>query len=251
VPTLLAFIPHPDDESYAFGGLLALAARAGWTCHVQCASSGETGQRHDGGVAGREELGETREGELSASCRVLGAEPPTFWRLPDRGLRGTPSQAGRIADAIDSLGAGVVLTLGPDGAYGHPDHVALHRWVVEAHELTGGRPALLFPAFPRGLFLPQYEKCTGMMGDPPDPLPDTIGDDRFDLDLDIWAVQDQKLAAIAAHQTQLPGREPRAIFPAGIVDALLDVERYTLAGPTEPARRLFRSLTTEITESLR
>ena len=49
MPALLAIIPHPDDESYSFGGTLALAAAASWRCLVQCATSGERGKRHDGG----------------------------------------------------------------------------------------------------------------------------------------------------------------------------------------------------------
>lgn len=249
MPTLVAFIPHPDDESYAFGGLLALAARAGWACHVECASSGENGKRHDGGVAGCEELAEAREAELEASCRILGGQRPAFWRLPDGRLREMPSQAGRVAEAIDRLGPDVVLTLGPDGAYGHPDHIVLYRWVAEAQR-AGGQGSLVLPVFVPGLFLPQYEKCISMMGNPPEPRRETIGGAEFDFEVDIRQARDVKLAVIAAHRTQLPGGDPRAIFPAGIVDALLEVERYSIVGPTESALALFGSLAGEITSRL-
>jgi GDP-4-dehydro-6-deoxy-D-mannose reductase len=72
---------------------------------------------------------------------------------------------------------------------------------------------------------------------------------NLDVSRDISDVRDQKLAAIAAHRTQLPGGDPRAIFPEGIVDSLLDVERYVFAGPSSaPARELIAALSEEITQ---
>ena len=83
MPRLLAFVPHPDDESYSFGGLIALAARAGWECQVVCCSSGEKGQRHDGGPSEPMAVAAAREAELDASCTALGAMPPAFLHLHD------------------------------------------------------------------------------------------------------------------------------------------------------------------------
>ncbi len=228
MPTLLAFIPHPDDESYSFAGTVALAARAGWACLIQCASSGEAGERYDGGPQGTDALARAREGELARSCRVLGAEPPTLWHLPDGGVSACESQAPRVAAAIRSVGADLVLSLGADGAYGHPDHVALARWVLEGWEsLPSSRPPLLLSAFPPGLFLAQWAKCLGMMGDPPSPAAAELGTAPAHYEISVAAVRDLKLASIAAHRTQLPGGDPEALFPPGIVSTLLDVERFT------------------------
>jgi LmbE family N-acetylglucosaminyl deacetylase len=250
VPALLVLAPHPDDEAYAFGGLMAVASRAGWRVVVHAATSGERGRRHDGGPPGPEHTGPARENELAASCEILGCEPPVFWRLPDGGLRHHAPQLIEHCDAaLRAARPDAVATLGPDGAYGHPDHIALHRAVEAALATAGERSTLLFPVFPRGLFLPQYEKCITMMGEPPDPPAAHIGGGDWDRELDIHAVRDLKLAAIAAHRTQLPGGNPYAIFPAGIVDALLDVERYALAGPaTAPGRALLLKLGKEITQ---
>ena len=250
VPTLVLLVPHPDDEAYGFGGLMALAAGAGWRVLVQAATSGETGKRHDGGPAEAEATGLAREAELAASCELLGAEPPVFWRLPDGSLRHhEPQLIERCDAALRALRPDAVATLGPDGAYGHPDHVALHRAVEAALATASERSALLFPVFPKGLFLPQYEKCIAMMGEPPDPPAALIGGGHWDWELDITPVRDQKLAAIAAHRTQLPGGDPRAIFPEGIVDALLEVERYAFAGPaTASGRALLLKLGKEITQ---
>ncbi|MCZ2109929.1 MAG: PIG-L family deacetylase [Dehalococcoidia bacterium] len=225
--TLLAFIPHPDDESYTFGGLVALAARAGWACFVHCATSGESGTRYDAGRSGKDALASAREGELAESCRILGADPPVFWRLPDGGLRSRAPETARIVRAIRACNADLVLTLGADGVYGHPDHVTLHRWVTTAwHSLEGERPPLLFAAFPRGLFIPQWVRCIGMMGNPPSPARDEIGAPDAHYRINITDVANTKLRAIAAHRTQLPGGDPDAIFPHGIVASLLDFEWY-------------------------
>ncbi len=249
MPTLLVFIPHPDDEAYAFAGLIALAARAGWRVLVHAATSGEKGKRHDGGPASPEHTGPVREAELAASCRILGAEPPVFWHLPDGSLRHHEPDLIEQCDAtLRAVGPDAVATLGPDGAYGHPDHIALHRAVEATLATASERSGLLFSVFPKGLFLPQYEKCLAMMGEPPDPPAALIGGGHWDWELDISAVRDQKLAAIAAHRTQLPGGDPRAIFPEGILDALLDVERYAFAGPrSAPGRALVSALGREIT----
>ncbi|MBA4179537.1 MAG: hypothetical protein C0506_03015 [Anaerolinea sp.] len=227
VPTLLAVIPHPDDESYSFGGTIALASRAGWRCVVVCASSGERGKRHDGVLVRKEGVGTAREQELAASCKLLGAQPPRFLRLPDGGLSGQPSRAGMLRSLVDEIAPDVILALGADGAYGHPDHIAVYHWVAEAwRALSGPRPELLFAAFPAGLFLPQYEKCIEMMGNPPSPAAADIGSASFDYEVDIRPVARVKLSAIRAHRSQLPGGDPEALFPAGIVSRLLEVERF-------------------------
>jgi LmbE family N-acetylglucosaminyl deacetylase len=227
VPSLLAIIPHPDDESYSFGGTIALAARAGWRCHIECASYGERGKRHDGGPAGSNALADTREQELEESCRVLWAEEPQFWGLPDGDLRIHRGETERIQRLFHDLEPSIVLTLGADGVYGHPDHIAIHNWVLQAWQtFEGERPALLFPVFPPGLWLPQYEKCRDMMGDPPSPRADEIGGSEWHYEVRVEDVQRVKLRSLAAHRSQLPGGDPEAIFPAGIVTSLMQFEHF-------------------------
>ena len=227
VPRLIAFIPHPDDESYSFGGTIALLARAGWECFIECASYGERGKRHDGGALTTNAVAEVREAELEASCQALGALPPVFWGLPDGEMRLHKGEHERIERLVSKLQPQLLLTLGPDGAYGHPDHTALHRWVSETWAvLPAPKPALLFQVFPEGLFLPQYEKCLRMMGDPPQPPREAIGSNTWHYEVDIAGVRELKMSSIAAHRSQLPGGESESIFPAGIVGALLEFERF-------------------------
>jgi len=244
MPVALAVAPHPDDEAYPFGGLLALLAGAGWRCFVLAATLGEAGERHDGACG--EPLAMVRARELREACRLLGAEPPLLWRLPDGGLAGLPSRGEELARLVAELGAELLLSLGPDGAYGHPDHVAAHRWTREASERSG--TALLEAVFAPRLFLPQYERCrsAGVLGDPPLLAPDQLGSGSCDIVLQLTpTLRSRKRAAIAAHRSQLPGGEPEALFPRGIVEALLDRESYAIVqgGPAVDAvRRLVRSL---------
>jgi LmbE family N-acetylglucosaminyl deacetylase len=228
VSTILAFIPHPDDEVYSFAGTLALAARKGWRCIVHCATHGEGGERHDGLEPGPAALAETREAELIASCEILRIDPPQFWGLPDGQLHLHRGEERRIEQLIRQHRPEIVLTLGPDGAYGHPDHLAMHRWVTNAWQALSTPSPLLFAAFPGGLFLPQYEKClaSGIMGEPPLVRPSDLGSTDPHYAVDITARAQAKLAAIRAHRSQLPGGDPHALFPGSIVEELLAYERF-------------------------
>ncbi len=255
---LLGVFPHPDDEAYSCGGTFALLAVQGAEIHVLSATRGEAGQdlrlRRDGSTA----LADVRADELRASCAALGVRAPRFLGLADGGLDGSdfPAVAGAIVQAIRDVRPHVVLTLGADGVYGHPDHLALHRLVVAAFGAAAGgdrfpsehfgspwRPARLFcAAFPRGMFRPQYDLMTvspeasSMRGVDPDKL----GVEPTDVAaaIDIRAVSVRKLAAIAAHKSQLPDGDPYRLFPGEIVRRLLTTELFTLAAGEKGTGRL-------------
>ncbi|OAI42458.1 hypothetical protein AYO38_02970 [bacterium SCGC AG-212-C10] len=227
MPSLLAIVPHPDDESYSFGGTLALAARAGWECRVVAVTSGEGGERHDGGPVGASHVAPLRERELRTSCAALGVRQCGFWQLPD-GAVSEEALRPLVATAVAEREWDLVMTLGADGAYGHPDHLAVHEAVSAAWRSQQGPSSLLFASFPLGLFVPQYDKCvaSGIMGDPPLLARDDIGDASVEYDVAIGAVAGVKLASIRAHLSQLPGGDPFALFPPGIVAGLLECERF-------------------------
>jgi LmbE family N-acetylglucosaminyl deacetylase len=227
MPMLVVVTPHPDDEAYPFGGVMALAARARWRVVLHCATSGEAGERYDGGEATPRVLGPRREQELAASCQVLGAEPPVLWHLPDGGVRPTADAVARLATALTDAAPDLVLTLGADGAYGHPDHLAVHRWVTGAWTALAQRPPLLFAAFPAGLFAPHWDACRAMFGDPPNPPRAALGRAPLHYTVPIRSAAETKLAALGAHRSQLPEGDPRRLFPPGIIDALLEEEWFT------------------------
>ena len=236
-PRILVIVPHPDDEAYSFGGTIRLAAASGAHIEAICVSRGELGERHDRATAGPESLGEIREAEFRVSCAILGVAEATVWGLPDGGLSNVGKRgATMIADAIDSSAADLVMALGADGAYGHPDHVAVFHW-VRAAVLDRTSVAGLFASFVPGVMLGQYNVClaAGVLGQPPKVTPKDLGDELAHYEVGTGHVRRLKLDAIAAHRTQLPNAEPRKLFPNGIVDELLNVERFLDAEGTPNA----------------
>ena len=124
---LLAVFAHPDDESLAMGGTLARYARAGVEVSLVCATRGEWGSISDPALATRENLAEVREDELRAACQVLGISQLHFLDCPDSDVNHTdwPEVEEKIVRHIRKLRPDVVVTFGPDGLYGHPDHIAV------------------------------------------------------------------------------------------------------------------------------
>lgn len=256
--TLLGIFPHPDDEAYTCGGTLAKAAAAGATVHVVCATRGEAGERRDPALLASEPIGELRVRELQAACAALGVQPPRFLGFRDGALPelDLAEAAGGIVRIIRELKPDVVVSLGPDGVYGHADHIALHKMMIPAFRSAGGgsrfpeeqfgpphQPARLFwVAYPRGLFRPEWERllttdlAAGMRRINPDRL--GVGDDEIHAVIDIRDHAAVKLAALRAHRSQLDGGDPYSLFPAGVIEQTLAVERFTLAIGEQPDGRL-------------
>jgi LmbE family N-acetylglucosaminyl deacetylase len=128
---LMAILAHPDDESLGLGGVLARYAAEGVQTTVLTATLGEGGRFRGerGGPLhpGPMELARIREAELRAATRVLGAGEPILLRYRDGGLSEANAReaVARIAGHLRSARPDVVLTFAPDGAYGHPDHIAI------------------------------------------------------------------------------------------------------------------------------
>lgn len=136
---LMAVLAHPDDESLGFGGTLAKYASEGTEVFVVTATRGDSGRfrGHRPGDAqhpGASELGRIREGELRAAAETLGVREVCLLDYGDQQLdRAQPREAiGRIVREVRRLRPDVVVTFGPDGAYGHPDHVAISQFTTAA-----------------------------------------------------------------------------------------------------------------------
>lgn len=136
---LLAVLAHPDDESLGVGGTLAKCAADGVDVFLITATRGEAGrfrgyrcgdERHPGAVT----LGNIRAAELRAAATELGVREVSLLDYPDRHLdNSNPREAvGRIARHLRAFRPEVVLTFGPDGAYGHPDHIAISQFTTAA-----------------------------------------------------------------------------------------------------------------------
>lgn len=154
-PRLLLVHAHPDDESLWTGGTIARYAAAGVQVTLVTCTLGEEGEiipasLRELAADAADQLGGYRIGELRAACAALGVSDHRWlggvgrWR--DSGMAGVAANGhprafagGDLAEQADALAAvladvrpQVVVTYGPDGGYGHPDHVRAHEVTMAA-----------------------------------------------------------------------------------------------------------------------
>ncbi len=136
--TLMAVLAHPDDESLGLGGTLAKYASEGVDVALVTATRGEGGRfrghRDPPEHPGPDALGVIREAELREAATALGVRHLAVLDYRDRELdRADPREATRrIVHHVRRLRPQVVITFAPDGAYGHPDHVAISQLATGA-----------------------------------------------------------------------------------------------------------------------
>jgi LmbE family N-acetylglucosaminyl deacetylase len=123
---LLAVLAHPDDESLGFGGLLAKCAAEGISTHLVTATLGEKG-RIGTERPGAAVVAPVREAELRRAAAVLGVEDVALLGFLDGEVERVDADAAvaKIAAHVRRIRPQVVVTFGADGAYGHPDHIAI------------------------------------------------------------------------------------------------------------------------------
>ena len=146
-PRILGVFAHPDDETVCAGGTLARYADGGADVRVVSLTRGGAGQIRDAAVATRATLPAVREKELEAAAVDLGLSGARCLDLPDGGLAdGDPAALVRLAsELLEEADPDVVLTFGPDGFSGHPDHVAVGAAVTTAcQERQAATPVRLF-----------------------------------------------------------------------------------------------------------
>lgn len=132
---LLCIFAHPDDETLAVGSTLAKYAAQGVQTFLLTATRGQHGWQ---GIPeqdpGPQEMGRIREQELRAAADVLGIHEVTFLDYMDGELDQAPAPkaVARIVAHIRRIRPQVIITFAPDGAYGHPDHIAISQFATAA-----------------------------------------------------------------------------------------------------------------------
>jgi len=136
--TLMAVFAHPDDEAFGVGGTLARYAAEGADVYLVTATRGEAGGIAPGVDASPANLPDIREAELRCACRAYGIKPPHLLGYMDGQLAivHQGQAVAKLVRLIRRLRPDVVITFGPEGIYGHYDHIAVHRWVTIAVELA-------------------------------------------------------------------------------------------------------------------
>jgi LmbE family N-acetylglucosaminyl deacetylase len=121
---VLAVFAHPDDER-VIGPLLSRLAREGRETHLVIATDGSKGIRDFAHIPAGPALAAARTREAQCAANRLGVQQLHILGLPDGGLASFDVlgmlRAG-LAAIIDSVRPSVIITFGPEGGTGHPDH---------------------------------------------------------------------------------------------------------------------------------
>jgi LmbE family N-acetylglucosaminyl deacetylase len=135
----MAVLAHPDDESLGVGGTLAKYASEGADVFLLTATRGDRGRFHghrpgDPQHPGPASLANIRENELRAAASTLGVREVSVLDYGDQLLDHTrPHEAiSSIVEHLRRIKPDVVVTFGPEGAYGHPDHIAISQFTTAA-----------------------------------------------------------------------------------------------------------------------
>jgi LmbE family N-acetylglucosaminyl deacetylase len=148
-------------------------------------------------------LARIRRRELSAALAILGVADARVLDLEDGTLDAVDPTvgAGSIMKMLELFEPDVVVSFGPDGITGHPDHIAVGDWTERAVAAWQGDPALL-QATSAGVMPDDLTEVMldlgAFYGDPPSRQPD-----EWDLPLELdEATLTRKLRALAAHRSQ-------------------------------------------------
>lgn len=182
---VLVIFPHPDDETLAVGGAIALHAQTGAPVTYACFTLGQMGRNMGNPFfATRETLPDIRAQELREACAILGIGDVRLLGFRDKTLEfEDPELLIRlIRDLLKELQPSLVITYYP-GYCVHPDHEALAAATVEAIRRlpTEERPVLQCQAFSNN-----HRDDLG--------APDVV--------LDTHSVWETRMNAIRAHKSQ-------------------------------------------------
>src|SRR5262245_19104678 len=148
--TLVSVWAHPDDE-VPIGPVLARYAREGVKVYLIIATDGAQGAANTSAARGPE-VAKLRVAEARCSAEALGINPPILLGFPDGALgnyAADPSMLFRLTDQLvkelQRLRPDAVITWGPDGGYGHPDHRLVSSIVTQlARAEAPGMPQRVF-----------------------------------------------------------------------------------------------------------
>ena len=209
--TLLALLAHADDESAA-SAALARYAREGVQVYFMIAADGAAGSgtgtyltRSDSGPKGAD-LVAARAEEARCAADAIGAKAPIFLGFPDGKLGDYVSDRGlvyqltdRIAKEIERLRPDVVITWGPDGGTGHPDHRIVSSIATQLQRTAApGMPERLFY-----MYLPAeaFRAANPQRGAPPLLLPESK---YFTVRVPVTPADvEASLTSAACHRTQV------------------------------------------------
>ena len=202
--TLLGVWAHPDDEAYLTAGLMAEFRGRGDRVVVITATLGERGTS-DPVAWPPERLAVLREHELRTSLAAVGVDELHLLGYMD-GECTWNDGTDRIAELMAEIAPDLIVTFGPDGMTGHPDHRAVSAWTTDAWRVARPQADLWYATLGTDYYAQwgALSDHVGLWAEQPSP-PCTADHDlaaRVTLDN---ASLDRKLAALQAHASQTTG----------------------------------------------
>lgn len=243
--TLVAVLAHADDEG-PVAPVLARYAREGVQVHLLIASDGGQGTgfaaaRGDT-VPADQDLVRMRTEEARCGAQALGLKPPILLGFPDGKLGDYAGDRAlvyrlteRIAQELQRLKPDVIVTWGPEGGSGHPDHRMVSSIVTQLQRARApGVPDRVFymylPAEAMRAMLPQR-------GEPPLVVPDA----RYATARVSFSPQDLQASALSmrCHKSQFTDEVVQRVHAAAAQfwnGSILLIPAF----PTGPITDLFR-----------
>jgi len=131
--TILSVWAHPDDESFSCAGIMCACVQNGQQVICVTATKGEAGVQDESRWPAAQ-LGDIRAKEMKAALRQLGIKDHYWLGYQDGQCDCVQAQdaVNKIKELIKNYHPDTILTFGPDGMTGHPDHQSVSNWVSQA-----------------------------------------------------------------------------------------------------------------------
>ena len=172
--TLVAIFAHSDDE-VPIGPLLARYAREGVQVHLIIATDGGQGGANTSIPRGPE-LARVRADEARCSTEALGIHLPILLGFPDGALGNYTADPAllyrltqRLHEELQQLRPDALITWGPDGATGHPDHRLVGSIVTQL--VRAGAPGVPERLFYASIPAEGFRPMNPARGEPPFLIP--------------------------------------------------------------------------------
>lgn len=202
---LLGVWAHPDDEAYLSAGLMARTVADGGHVTVVAITDGEAGFPADDRRSPAQRA-EQRRAEMYAAMARIGVYDVRFLGIADGAVATAPADRliAQISDLIHEVDPEVIVTFGPDGITGHPDHVATSELVTRVWAETG-IGELWYAAKTHG-WLAEWRRQHDEFGVWMTGEPTGVGADDIESILDLDGSElDTKRAVLAEHRSQTDG----------------------------------------------
>ena len=212
--TIAAVFAHGDDEG-SVAPILARYARQGDQVYLLIATDGAQGGSRTT-IARGPDLARARADEARCAAAALGIKPPILLEFPDSKLGDYGSDPSllyrltqRIQEELQRLKPDVLITWGPDGGMGHPDHRLVGNVVTQLVRAGApGVPERLFYAY---LGVEGFRVLYPQRAAPPFMIPQQ----KYFSARISFGDQDLKAgrASLACHKTQYPEDVQERLFP--------------------------------------